>query len=308
MAEPMHVLKWQKNRRPFDMRALLQLAIWGVTAAACLTLVVLAAFSDGGSQRLMTAVAATQDARIQTPNIEQLAARLADTENATRRLADAVQALGADRERLLTRIASLEHALDDVTGSIKRQTAAVPSAPPAPLPAAAAAPVPASPPQETSNLSGAAALPSPPAASSQELAATSRLAGLPTHDDVPEVAKAKPEFGIDIGSAASFDGLRALWNSTKSANAAQFEGLRPVVVARENRSTRATELRLVAGPVGNADAAVRLCAALAGPRRACQPAPFEGRQLSLVAPPVERPRPVPTRKPAPNAVRSLFSQ
>ena len=46
-------------------------------------------------------------------------------ENETRRLSETVQALTADRDRLLARVASLERSLEDVTSSIKRQAAAV---------------------------------------------------------------------------------------------------------------------------------------------------------------------------------------
>jgi hypothetical protein len=313
MAEQMHVLRWQKNKRSFDMRSLLQLAMWGVTAAASLTMVALAAFSDPGSQRLIS-LASTQDSRFQTPSVERLAARSSEVENETRRLAEAVQKLGTERERLLTRIASLEHTLEDVTGSLKRETTVTPPAPSLPssvrgnADATPGEPRPSA--EETAGPSGSATLQSPPATTSQELAATSRLAGLPASDDAPEPEKAKAEFGVEVGGAVSFDGLRVLWNTMRSANAAQFEGLHPVVIARENRRTRAVDLRLVVGPVGNADAAARLCATLSGTRRTCQPTPFEGRELSLVAPEPPRPPPVaaPQRKPAPKAVQPNFPQ
>jgi hypothetical protein len=282
MAAHGHILKWQRNRQPFRMPALLQLVIWGASASSALTLVVFAAVSDGGSQRLMMAMSLLDvRAGFQMPSVEHLTARAADAENETRRLADAVRTLGADRERLLTRLASLEHALDDITGSIKRQTAATPPVPPSPTMADA---------EPTS-------LPGP--------AASSRVAGLATPNDGSEARPATPEFGIDIGSAVSFDALRLLWNATKGANAALFQSLRPIVVVRENPRTRGLELRLVAGPVGNADTAARLCGSLSGARRSCQPAPFAGGELSL-APEAERPPvPAPASRPSPKTPRPM---
>ena len=70
----------------------------------------------------------------------------------------------------------------------------------------------------------------------------------------------KPELGVDVGGAVTFDGLRALWVSTKGNNAALFEGLHPIVAVRENSRTKATELRLIVGPIANVEAATRLCA------------------------------------------------
>ena len=118
-----HEDKWS-----FDMRALWRLAIWGTTASACLAAAVFAANTDVGAQRLlaMNAPAATPDIITpppDQPSAAQLAARSAETENETRRLAQAVQALDAEREQLVTRIATLERNLEDITGSIRAQAA-----------------------------------------------------------------------------------------------------------------------------------------------------------------------------------------
>ena len=55
---------------------------------------------------------------------------------------------------------------------------------------------------------------------------------------------------------------------------------RPVIAIRDGGSA-GIELRLVAGPVANAAAAARLCAALSSAGQTCQPAIFDGQRLAL---------------------------
>jgi hypothetical protein len=74
--------------------------------------------------------------------------------------------------------------------------------------------------------------------------------------------------------------LRQLWTSTKASSPSLFDGLYGVVSLRENSRTRAAELRLIVGPLADADAASRLCATLAAAHRYCQPGAFEGQRLA----------------------------
>ncbi len=107
-------------KQSFDMRSLLRLALWGTAAAGALTFAALAAFSDNGLQRLkgrgQSGAQQTVEGTRGQPTAAELAARSATAEIEIRKLAETVQALGADRDRLLTRIASLESNLDDLTG------------------------------------------------------------------------------------------------------------------------------------------------------------------------------------------------
>jgi hypothetical protein len=58
-------------------------------------------------------------------------------------------------------------------------------------------------------------------------------------------------------------------------------------------------LRLVVGPVADAEAAARLCMTLSAARRYCQPVAFEGQRLALNDPvPTKTLPPVPKRHPA----------
>ncbi len=284
MAERAGNRNWAELKWPFTMRALWRLAIWGTAAAASLLVAVLAGFSERASQRMMAARAAP-DAMLQAlPSAIELARDL-DVE--TRRLAESVRVLSADRDRLAVRVALLERNLEDVTGSIKQQAAisGAPTAGPAgslPVPAAGTPPAPGTP--------KAAALapttPKDPAraptaateARAKEQAASAAAAG---NDTGAEPAENKTELGVDLGGATNFEALRTLWNAARSRHAALFEGLHPVVAARENGRSKAVELRLIVGPLASAQAAARLCAKLRAARRHCQPATFEGKRLVL---------------------------
>ena len=134
MAEQTPVARRHEDKWSFDMRALWRLAIWGTTASACLAAAVFAANTDVGAQRLlaMNAPAATPD--VITPPPDQpsaalLAARSAETENETRRLAQAVHALDVEREQLVTRIATLPSASRCRRSKIWRDVTLVPSWP-----------------------------------------------------------------------------------------------------------------------------------------------------------------------------------
>ncbi len=275
-------MNWQADAGFFDMRSLTRLAIWGVAAGTALTLAVLTAYSDSGSRRLANTVASLKNPsppQAPGPNAAQLAARTAEAENETRRLSEAVRALASDRERLVVRIAGLERNLEDVTGSIKRQAAIAP-------PQVAAEPAP---PQRIDPVK-----PDADATGSVTAAPASAPPGASAPAPASEPA-ATTQYGIEIGGAATFDGLRTLWNSARGTQAALFEGLHPVVTVRENAQTRSAELRLIVGPVATPDAATRLCAPFVAARRYCQPTTFVGQRLSLNVP---APAAAPERKAA----------
>ena len=64
----------------------------------------------------------------------QLVAR--ESESETRRLAATIETLNSDRDRLYSRVTTLEQGLDSVTGAIARQSKAAQPADPAPAPVA----------------------------------------------------------------------------------------------------------------------------------------------------------------------------
>ena len=280
-----------------DMRGLRRLAIWGLSATAALAISVAAAFSDANSRRLLASAPPSNAASV-VQKAAPPAAPTPDRDAESRRLSEVLGALVADREQLVARIGAIERNLEDVTGSIQRQAAAAAAAPSPPVPASPAAAPPAPSPSKEAALTPAepgnpARLAPPPVALSNPGGADQALAPAepPVAPSAAESATTRTEFGVDVGGAASFDGLRVLWASTKGSNAALLEGLHPVVATRENSRTKAVELRLIAGPLANLEAAARLCAMLTAARRYCQPVAFEGQRLAHADS-------VPERKPA----------
>ena len=228
--------------RRFGIRELSRVAGWGLAAMGALTIAAYAASTNLGEDRLIMAVANFRG----VPPPEQLARRQIDPQS--RQFSEAIRELSGDRDQLMARLNNLERSVGDITSSIAR------AATPPPAPAAAPAPAPViSMPEAT-------------------------LAPAPIDEPAAGKGEGKPEFGVDLGRANSVEGLRQLWSAMKSRHGGALEGLRPVVTVREIARS-GVELRLVAGPLSNAAAAARLCAALAG--ATCHPTVFDGQRLAL---------------------------
>lgn len=244
---------------------LARLGVWISLATLAVILVVFVARTESGIRRIATLLMPAEAAR--TSKAPQLATQVVEQ----RRLAEAVRALTADRDRLAARLTVLERNLDEVTGSIPPAAAAQKS-PALPVPSVTASPLPVP------------ATPAPPAQASQPtLNNQARVAAghLATGTSPADSVATRTEFGVDVGGNASIDGLRSLWSTLKSSQPALFDGLRPVIAVREGQKPGALELRLIAGPLPNASIAARLCAALSAANQHCQPAVFDGQRLAL---------------------------
>src|SRR5580704_8909162 len=234
---------------PITMHGLWRLVVWGSTAATALLIAVLSSRGVVGSQRAAVAASTLGGGTVaivqplQTP--QQLAARPFDAQAETKKLADAVRDLTADNDELKSRLAVVEHSVDDVTGSIERQAKA--TAPP-PWPDSGP-PVPATPAAIAAVVAPALPLPM--------------------------------EYGVDIGSAVSIQALRARWAGIRSAHPQLFDGLAPTISLGETQQSNRPELRLVIGPLASANAAAKLCKTLERLRLTCQPTIFAGRHLAL---------------------------
>jgi hypothetical protein len=235
---------------PVTMHGLWRLVVWGSTAATALLIAVLSSRGVVGSQRAAVAASTLNSGTaaivqpVQTP--PQVAARAFDVQAAeTKKLADAVRDLTADNDELKSRLAVVEHSVDDVTGSIARQAQS--TAPP-PWPENGP-PVPATPAAIAAVIAPAMPLPM--------------------------------EYGVDIGSAVSIQALRARWAGIRSAHPQLFDGLAPTISLSEMPPSNRPELRLVVGPLVSADAAAKLCTTLGRFRLTCQPTIFAGRHLAL---------------------------
>ena len=243
-------LKRAAPRVPVTMHGLWRLVVWGSTAATALLIAVLSSRGVVGSQRAAVAASTLNSGTVaivqpvQMP--PQAAARAFDAQAAeTKKLADAVRDLTADNDELKSRLAVVEHSVDDVTGSIERQAKAT-AAPPWPD---SGPPVPATPAAIAAVVAPALPLPM--------------------------------EYGVDIGSAVSIQALRARWAGIRSAHPQLFNGLAPTISLSEMPPSHRPELRLVVGPLVSADAAVKLCTTLERYRLTCQPTIFAGRHLAL---------------------------
>jgi hypothetical protein len=112
-------------------------------------------------------------------------------------------------------------------------------------------------------------------------------------DGAPKASLRRTEFGVDLGTANSVNGLRMLWlGLLKSRSNAQLAALRPIIVVRENTNGLGMQLRLVAGPLHDAGAAAKICAVMTENKRPCETTIFDGQRLSLKA---EEPAPAPAK-------------
>ncbi|MCK1636344.1 hypothetical protein IVA95_01770 [Bradyrhizobium sp. 157] len=360
-----------------DRRALWRIGSWGVGATAAVILAVMANQSSLGLKREQVAAA---DITRQAQQI-QLVAR--ETQNEARRLAAAIDTLNGDRDRLYSRVTSLEQGLESVTGAIARHGSAqalpplanaepqaaqkppspsvapVASTPPADKPTAANAepssatvspaakdaaktdaakadsakpettkaemvkadsatlepvkPEPAKPSPATPLMAAMA----PPDPAAGKLIEPGKASGPVIASPIPDVVASAPsdaeaddatapkvslqrtEFGVDLGSANSVNGLRALWRGLlKSRSNAPLTALRPIIVVKEGTNGLGMQLRLVAGPLNDAGAAARICAIMAENNRPCETAIFDGQRLSVKSddPPPIAAKPGPRRR------------
>ena len=101
---------------------------------------------------------------------------------------------------------------------------------------------------------------------------------------LPRLPVQRTEFGVDVGGANSVGGLRALWRGLlKSRSNAALTTLRPIIVIKEGSNGLGMQLRLVAGPLDDAAAAAKICAALIENSRPCETAVFDGQRLVMKA-------------------------
>ena len=241
--------KRKAAKKPFDMRQLRRLVLWGITAACAFLLAVLTSRTEAGAERLAYVIASLRGQTAPPPF---------DAEVETRKLANALTGLNAENDQLRSRLAAVErheHQIDDITGSLTKQIEVVKAEAEAPRPADTP-PAPTTPDVTNSVPSSAALPPAPPPGSS------------------PAAPK---QYGIDIGGAPSVQALRARWVEIRTAHPQLFQGLTPTAVPQSGRP----ELRLVLGPLANPDAAARLCASLVSLHLNCQPTGFDGQHVAL---------------------------
>jgi hypothetical protein len=119
-----------------------------------------------------------------------------------------------------------------------------------------------------------------PAPASTEVAAAAAKPPEATESEAPSIAVQQTRFAIDLGGANSIDGLRALWRGLSKSNP-EIAALRPIIMIKEGNTGLGMQLRLGAGPLVNAAAAAKLCAALSESDRHCETTVFDGQRLSM---------------------------
>jgi hypothetical protein len=237
-------------RRSREFSALLWLGGWGGAAAIALAALAIASQTKTAGERLRQVFAIGEPAAI-----AQMPPRVTQLESDVQLLSAQVRALTVERDRLAGRIALLESSIDDMTGAIKRQAAVAQST------ATTAAPAP------KADASSTAAIPMPPTrfavvAASEPLASTG----------------VQNEYGLDLGGAATLDGIRQRWITVKANFGPLLSGMYPRA-AREHR-TGASGYRLIVGPLPNSPAATGLCAHFAAARTACKSVKFDGEEIA----------------------------
>jgi hypothetical protein len=270
-----------------------RLATWAGIALLCMSAAIMAARTETGQQRLARLTtpsqAVVQQAQRSEPARPVAADPLAVYE--TRRLADQVRLLAAEREQMTERIAAMERTVGDVTASIPRDRPTSPTSETAPN---REAPIPRQAIRVIDTTSPAARVAVPPSADSSG----SPLEGsAPTTAPVPTPAPnvgltpspgaqdstaIRTEFGVDLAGDSSIEALRARWQQLRAQHGPILEGLRPVIAVQEAAGRPGSvELRLIVGPLTNANAATRLCATFSVAGVNCKPAAFDGQRLAL---------------------------
>ncbi|QCK87408.1 hypothetical protein E8L99_17415 [Phreatobacter aquaticus] len=274
-------------------RLVSRLATWAGVAMLFMGAAIMAARTETGQQRIAR-LGAPQPAAVQVAQRSEPPRTVAADPLAiyeTRRLADQVRLLAAEREQLTDRIAAMERTVGDVTASIPRDRVAAPSPESAPN---RETPIPrqairvietAPPPPRPSNVSsaetggGATDGGAPATAPVPVPAPNAALTPSPGAQDSTAI---RTEFGVDLAGESSIEALRTRWQQLRAQHGPILDGLRPVITVQEAASRPGSvELRLIVGPLSNANAATRLCATFSAAGVNCKPAAFDGQRLAL---------------------------
>ncbi|HET7848810.1 MAG TPA: hypothetical protein VFL51_07095 [Pseudolabrys sp.] len=297
----------EKNKQPPARKRAARPAVrWGIAALIAVSAAALTAQTRPGAARLEIALAgAREPSRLfaQAASSSVPANRLELV-----RLSAAVRELSADRDRLKARLASLERALDDTTGTITRQvkevavvaeaaakkqaaTSAVPAANSPTMRAAAPVRQPDIISMPLIAVPSFSLKPSPPYGptlaqwSNQFVlaphpAASAHVASLVAHNVAKseDVAPAK-EFAADVGGSATVAALWEQWVAIKASYGPLLTGLEPRY-RRHGHEAGPLKYRLLVGPFADGPSANRLCSILATVHVDCHATTFDGAHLA----------------------------
>lgn len=114
----------------------------------------------------------------------------------------------------------------------------------------------------------------------ERAATTSPHASDAPHEAAAKVDVQRTDFAVELGSANTLPGLRALWRSERRLNP-ELTALNPIIVLKEGNNGLGMKPHLAAGPLNDAAAAAKICAALAVHKRFCQTTVYDGQRLAL---------------------------
>ena len=287
---------------PLDRGTLWRLGGIGVVAIASLVGAVLAQQSSATWNRAPAATTAQLD--MQSRQIERITQ---ETQTEFNRMALAVDQLNNDRDKIKSRVATVEAAsaalkrtvttldspgyiqaainmyqttpaLSDPSFTVAKAPAVTEPAPAAPESIAAA------PPENIATLPQilVTAPPELPPTFVVEPDTTGSVTQTTPPLSVTPTAVIQTQFGIDLGGAKSVEGLRAMWRGLIKTDPSVAD-LQPILKVRERGA--GVQFRLVAGPFNDAAEAARHCAVWTGRGRACEMSAFEGQRISMQAAP-----------------------
>lgn len=317
----------------FDRRTLWRLGSWGAASVCAIAAAMMVVHYSGSREQDRVAEASRQNQQLQAVEREaktenrRLAAAIETLNSDRDRLYARVTMVEQNLDSVTGALAKPSPAFSwpksgaaPIIGAPASVASAAP-APPAPpalpevsLPVTAAVHLP---PLQTAKIEAApepakpeakAATDSPAAQPAPQPHAEASSGPLTTASFAPPQAEAlerveektvKPaEFGVDLGSANSVEGLRAVWRGALKRGPQFVGSLQPLIVVREGQNGLGLRLHLVAGPLNDAADAAKLCASLLASRHRCETALFEGQRLALESPLSARVPREKTRRPA----------
>ncbi|GAA3856080.1 hypothetical protein AFIC_001685 [[Pseudomonas] carboxydohydrogena] len=318
------------NEEEFDRRAVWRLGSWGAASVCAVAAAMMVVHYSSGREHERMAEVSRQSQQLQAVEREtktesrRLAAAIDTLNNDRDRLFARVTVVEQSLDSVTGALAKPSSASSwpkaGAAAPIIGTPAVVASA--APIPAAPVATVPPALPEVNLPVTAAAHLPSLPTTKIEpapEPDAQPKTPDVPVplpHEEGgfgpltvaslappnPETAEAAAEkivrpveFGIDLGSANSVEGLRAVWRGALKRVPGLVGSLQPLIVVREGQNGLGLRLHLVAGPLNDAAAAAKLCASLIANRHRCETTLFDGQRLALESPlgarvPREKPR------------------
>ncbi|RDV01142.1 hypothetical protein [Undibacter mobilis] len=284
-----------------DTSTMWRLSLWGSAATVAVAAALLILNADLGLDRVAQALSQpAPDKQIALEDTLLKRVEMQRTEE-NRRLEARLRELAADRDKLSSRLAALEQNFNDLTGSVKRDMAAVAATALAakqdmpPQVAAPPAPVLTAPPSTTAPASAVPTRPEPapqvqsppvesPARSDMAVEKPPQVVNVPMPPTrvatvtpaAPEEPR-KPELGVDLGGARSMEILQARWVAVKANFGPVIDGLRPL--AGYDDRPGIIPYRLIVGPLPNGAAAAQICSRLHASKVPCRPVEYAGEKL-----------------------------